>query len=124
MLNYLVQCYILHHMVQQTHLDRTFAALADETRRGILTTLGDGPATISELAEPAGMTLTGMKKHVQVLEQAGLVVTEKVGRARQCRLGTERLEDAMQWISFYQRLWERRLDGLDVYFTLKKGTES
>jgi DNA-binding transcriptional ArsR family regulator len=111
-------------MVQQTHLDRTFAALADATRRDILATLGDGPATISTLAEPAGMTLTGLKKHVQVLEQAGLVVTEKVGRTRQCRLGTERLEEAMQWISFYQRLWERRLDGLDAYFTRKKGTES
>jgi DNA-binding transcriptional ArsR family regulator len=69
------------------------------------------------------MTLTGLKKHVQVLEEAGLVTTEKVGRSRQCRLGTERLDDAMAWISFYQRLWEHRLDGLDAYFTLKKGTE-
>jgi DNA-binding transcriptional ArsR family regulator len=57
------------------------------------------------------------------LEDAGLVVTEKVGRARQCRLGGERLDDAMAWITFYQRLWERRLDGLEVYFTLKKGRE-
>ncbi len=110
-------------MVQQSTLDRTFAALADTTRRGILAKLGEGPATIGQLAEPAGMTLTGLKKHVQVLEDAGLVVTEKVGRTRQCRLGTERLEDAMQWIAFYQRLWERRLDGLDAYFTLQKGTE-
>lgn len=104
-------------------LDRAFAALSDSTRRGILTRLGDGPATIGELAAPTGMTLTGLKKHVQVLEDAGLVTTEKVGRSRQCRLGTERLDDAMQWITFYQRLWERRLDGLEVYFTLKKGTE-
>ncbi len=110
-------------MVQQQVLDRAFSALADSTRRDILTRLGRGPATIGELAEPAGMTLTGMKKHVQVLEDAGLVRTEKVGRSRQCHLGTERLDDAMAWISFYQRLWERRLDGLDAYFTLTKGTE-
>lgn len=77
---------------------------------------------MSELAEPAGITVTGMAKHIKVLEDAGLVDTEKVGRTRQCRLGTERLEDAMAWISFYQRLWERRLDGLDAFFTLKKGT--
>ncbi|RFS87589.1 ArsR family transcriptional regulator [Actinomadura spongiicola] len=113
-------------MVQQEVLDRTFAALADRTRRQILIRLGQGPATIGELAEPFGMSLTGMKKHVQVLEDAGLVTTAKVGRSRQCRLGTERLEDAMSWISFYQRLWERRLDGLDAYFTLnntEKDTE-
>jgi len=108
-------------MVQNDLLDRAFAALSDSTRRGILTRLGEGPATIGELAEPFGMTLTGLKKHVQVLEDAGLVSTAKVGRSRQCRLGTERLDEAMQWISFYQRLWERRLDGLDAYFTLRKG---
>jgi DNA-binding transcriptional ArsR family regulator len=114
-------------MVQQQltdeRLDRAFAALSDPTRRGILSRLGDGPATLGELAEPTGMTLTGLSKHVQVLEDAGLVATEKVGRSRRVRLGTERLDDAMQWITFYQRLWERRLDGLEVYFTLKKGTE-
>ena len=112
-------------MVQQQavnhQLDRAFAALSDSTRRGILTRLGDGPATIGELAEPTGMTLTGLRKHVQVLEDAGLVTTEKVGRSREVRLGTERLDDAMHWITFYQRLWERRLDGLEVYFTLEKG---
>lgn len=111
-------------MVQQTQLDRAFAALADETRRGILARLGDGPATISELAEPTGMTLTGIRKHVDVLVDAGLVTTEKVGRTRQCRLGAERLDDAMAWISFYQRLWERRLDGLQTYFTLRSGAEN
>ncbi|MCC5580935.1 helix-turn-helix transcriptional regulator [Microtetraspora sp. AC03309] len=111
-------------MVQQEVLDRTFAALADGTRRQILIRLGQGPATIGELAEPFGMSLTGMKKHVHVLENAGLVTTEKVGRSRQCRLGAERLEDAMSWISFYQRLWERRLDGLDAYFTLKNAPET
>jgi DNA-binding transcriptional ArsR family regulator len=110
-------------MVHEAVLDRAFSALSDATRRSVLTRLGDGPATIGELAEPTGMTLTGMKKHVQVLENAGLVVTEKVGRTRQVRLGTERLDDAMAWISFYQRLWERRLDGLDMYFTLQKGQE-
>ena len=110
-------------MVQQEVLDRVFASLADPQRRRILVRLGDGPATIGELAEPVGMSLTGMKKHVQVLEDAGLVSTEKVGRTRQVRLGTERLDDAMAWIGFYKRLWERRLDGLDAYFTLQKGTE-
>jgi DNA-binding transcriptional ArsR family regulator len=104
-------------------LDRAFAAVADGSRRGVLRRLGDGPASVSELAASAGMTVTGMAKHVHVLEEAGLVTTEKIGRTRQCRLGTERLDDAMAWISYYQRLWERRLDGLDAYFTLQKGTE-
>jgi DNA-binding transcriptional ArsR family regulator len=122
-LHHSVQCPKLNHMVQQEVLDRAFAALADPTRRGILVRLGEGPASVGELAEPFGITLTGIKKHVQVLEDAGLVSTEKIGRTRQCRLGTERLDDAMAWITFYQRLWERRLDGLDAYFTLKKGTE-
>lgn len=110
-------------MVQSQLLDRAFAALSDGTRRDILSRLGKGPATIGELAEPAGITVTGMAKHVKVLEDAGLVSTEKVGRTRQCTLGSERLDDAMAWITFYQRLWERRLDGLDAYFTLQKGTE-
>lgn len=115
---------MVNRMVQHETLDRIYSALADATRRDILTRLGEGPASIGELAEPYGMTLTGMKKHVQVLEDAGLVSTEKVGRSRQCRLGEERLDDAMAWISFYQRLWERRLDGLEAYFTLQKGTDS
>ena len=96
-----------------------FASLADATRRAVLLRLGEGPATVGELAEPSGMTVTGMKKHIQVLEDAGLVVTEKVGRARQCRLAPAPLDSAMAWISFYQRLWGRRLDGLDAYFTLR-----
>jgi DNA-binding transcriptional ArsR family regulator len=111
-------------MVQQTLLDRAFSALSDQTRRDILTTLGDGPATLSQLAAPLNMSLTGLKKHVQVLEDAGLVRSEKVGRERRCRLGDERLDDAMAWLGFYQRLWERRLDGLDAYFTLRKGTDA
>jgi len=115
---------MVNHMVQHETLDRIYSALADATRRDILTRLGEGPATIGELAAPHGMSLTGMKKHVQVLEDAGLVSTEKVGRSRQCRLGEERLDDAMAWISFYQRLWERRLDGLEAYFTLQKGLDS
>jgi DNA-binding transcriptional ArsR family regulator len=112
---------MVNHMVQQKELDQAFAALSDSTRRDVLTRLGDGPATVSELAEPAGMTVTGMAKHIKVLEDAGLVTTAKVGRTRQCSLGAERLDDAMAWISFYQRLWERRLDGLEAFFTLQKG---
>jgi DNA-binding transcriptional ArsR family regulator len=113
----------LNLVVQQQALDRAFAALSDRTRRDILTRLGEGPATVSELADPAGITVTGMAKHIKVLEDARLVTTQKVGRTRQCRLGSERLEDAMAWISFYQRLWERRLDGLEAFFTLENGTE-
>jgi DNA-binding transcriptional ArsR family regulator len=105
-------------------LDRAFAAVSDGSRRAVLRRLGDGPASVSELAASAGMTVTGMAKHVHVLEDAGLVTTEKIGRTRQCRLGTERLDDAMAWITYYQRLWERRLDGLDAYFTLQKGTDA
>lgn len=110
-------------MVQQVALDRVFAALSDPTRRSMLEALGRSPATVTELAEPFGVSLTAVKKHLHVLEEAGLVETEKIGRSRHCRLGTERLEDAMSWISFYQRLWQRRIDGLDAYFTLQKGTD-
>ncbi len=99
----------------QLLLDRTFSALADPTRREILVRLTRGPASISELARPFGITLTGLKKHVQVLEDARLVTTEKVGRTRHCRLGPQRLEDAMQWIQMYRQQWERRLDGLEAY---------
>lgn len=114
---------MLNHMVHIAHLDTAFAALADSTRRDVLRTLGDGPQPVSELARAAGITVTGMAKHIHVLEEAGLVATEKVGRTRQCRIGGERLDDAMAWIGLYQRLWERRLDGLDAYFTLQRGTE-
>ena len=93
-------------------LDRTFAAIADPTRRGILERLGDGSATITELAEPFGISLTGLKKHVQVLEDAGLVATEKVGRERRCSLGTRKLDDAQLWIAGHQRMLEGRLDRL------------
>ena len=107
-------------MVQYQVLDRTFAALSDPTRREILDQLGRGPASISELAEPHGMSLTGLKKHVQILEEARLVVTEKIGRTRQCRLGPEPLVEAGAWIEIYRRQWERRLDGLEAYFEQKK----
>ncbi len=98
-------------MVQyQPALDRTFTALADPTRRGILERLGEGSATITELADPFGMSLTGLKKHVRVLEDAELVTTEKVGRARRCSLGPQPLEDAQLWIESYQRILDDRLD--------------
>jgi DNA-binding transcriptional ArsR family regulator len=109
-------------MVQyQATLDRAFSALADPTRRDILERLGRGPATISELAEPYGMSLTGLKKHVRILEEADLVSTEKIGRTRECRLGPEQLEDAAQWIEMYRSHWERRLDRLEAYLERKKG---
>jgi DNA-binding transcriptional ArsR family regulator len=107
-------------MVQHQTLDRTFAALSDTTRRDILKRLGRGPATVSELAEPFGMSLTGLKKHVQVLEDARLVTTEKVGRTRVCTLGPDRLDDALDWIALYRRVWNRRLDGLEAYLARKR----
>jgi DNA-binding transcriptional ArsR family regulator len=97
-------------MVQYPQIDRTFAALADPTRRAILERLGRGSATITELAEPFGISLTGMKKHVRVLEEAELVATEKVGRARRCSLGPRRLEDVQEWVDMYRRMLEERLD--------------
>jgi DNA-binding transcriptional ArsR family regulator len=109
-------------MVQyQATLDRTFSALSDPTRRSILVRLARGPSTISELARPLGLSLTGLKKHVAVLEEAELVRTEKVGRARECRLGPRQLEDASQWIEKYQRRWERHLDRFEGYLERKKG---
>ena len=106
---------ILNHMVQfqRAHLDASFAALADPTRRGILERLGHADAPITELAEKFRMTLTGMKKHVGVLEQAGLVTTEKVGRVRTCKLGSRRLEEEAAWIERYRQLWDARFGELD-----------
>jgi DNA-binding transcriptional ArsR family regulator len=92
---------------------RVFSALSDQTRREILERLGDGPATLSELADPLDMTLPAVLKHVRVLEGARLVSTERNGRTRECRLGPERLDDAAQWISTYRLHWERRLDRLE-----------
>lgn len=101
-------------MVQYSpeQLDRTFAALADPTRRDVLVQLGGGAATITELAEPRGISLTGMKKHVQVLEAAGLVATEKVGRTRVCRAAPGRLDDVEAWMRAYRQMVEERLDRL------------
>jgi DNA-binding transcriptional ArsR family regulator len=94
-------------------LDASFAALSDATRRGVLEQLGRENASITALAERFRMTLTGMKKHVGVLEQAGLVTTQKVGRVRTCRLGPRRLEDETAWIERYRRLWDARFDELE-----------
>lgn len=104
-------------------LDASFAALADATRRGVLARLGRSEASISELADQFDMTLTGMKKHVGVLEQAGLVATEKVGRVRTCRLGQRRLEDEAAWIDGQRRLWDARFDALDEVVEDMKRTE-
>jgi len=94
-------------------LDLSFAALADATRRGIIDELGQADASITILADRFGMTLTGMKKHVQVLERAGLVVTEKVGRVRTCRLGRRGLQAEAAWIEAHRKLFEDRFDALD-----------
>ena len=102
-------------MVQSrsARLDASFSALSDVTRRGVLEQLGRSSASITDLAEKFHMTLTGMKKHVGVLEQAGLVATEKVGRVRTCRLGPRRLELETAWIEAYRQLWASRFDELD-----------
>ncbi len=102
-------------MVQHTtaRLDASFAALSDATRRGVLERLGRSDASITELADKFHMTLTGMKKHVGVLEHAGLVTTEKVGRVRTCRIGGRGLDEAAAWIEGHRRLWDARFDALD-----------
>ena len=107
--------FILNHMVQHspTHLNASFAALADATRRGVLDQLARGDASITDLADKFEMTLTGMKKHVGVLELAGLVTTEKVGRVRTCRMGPCRLEEEMEWIARYRQVWDARFEALD-----------
>jgi DNA-binding transcriptional ArsR family regulator len=102
-------------MVQYTdaRLDASFAALSDATRRGVLEQLGRADASITDLAETFHMTLTGMRKHVGVLERAELVTTEKVGRVRSCKLGPRRLEEETAWIERYRQLWDSRFDELD-----------
>ena len=108
-------CCILNHMVQYAlaSFDASFAALSDATRRGVLEQLGRADASITDLAEKFHMTLTGMKKHVGVLERAGLVITEKLGRVRTCKLGLSRLEEEAAWIERYRQLWAARFDELD-----------
>lgn len=95
------------------HLDSSFAALSDATRRGVLERLWRSEASITELAGKFGMTVTGMKKHVEVLERAGLVTTEKVGRVRTCRLGQAALADEAAWIDNYRQRWAARFNALD-----------
>src|SRR4051812_50129525 len=107
-------------MVQYPAIDRTLAALADPTRRSVLERLGRGSATITELAEPAGISLTGMKKQVRLLEEAGLVTTEKVGRARHCTLGPRRLDDGGEWIQSYRRMVGERLERVGGKLERKK----
>lgn len=111
-------------MVQYPHhLDSTFGALSDPTRRGILMRLGKGDASITDLATRFGMTLTGMKKHVQILEDAELVTTEKAGRVRTARLGPRKLKDELAWIANYQKMLEERLDSLEQFLERTKGEE-
>ncbi|WP_435593772.1 ArsR/SmtB family transcription factor [Nocardia sp. bgisy118] len=102
-------------MVQYDFLDASFGALADPTRRGILERLGSGPATVSELAERFEMTLTGIKKHIRLLEDAGMVVTEKQGRVRYCRLGDNVFDREVAWLQGYRRMVEARMDRLGEF---------
>jgi DNA-binding transcriptional ArsR family regulator len=116
--------HILNHMVQySSDLDSVFAAVADGTRRGILERLGRREASISELAEQFEMTLTGMKKHVQLLENAGLVRTQKVGRVRTCSLGNRRLTAEAAWIANYHQMLEAQLDSLGDFLERTKGDQ-
>jgi DNA-binding transcriptional ArsR family regulator len=108
-------------MVKSQPLDRTFAALSDPRRRDILERLQLGPASITELARPYGISLPGVMKHVRILEEANLVTTQKRGRTRECRLGPEQMDDVTWWIERYRRHWKRRLDRLDAYLEKRKG---
>jgi DNA-binding transcriptional ArsR family regulator len=108
-------------MVKSATLDRTFAALSDPTRRAMLERLARGPATVSELAASAGISLPGTLKHVRILQEAKLVTSEKKGRTRECRLGPEQLEDVTRWIERYRGSWDRRLDRLEAYIEKRKG---
>jgi DNA-binding transcriptional ArsR family regulator len=108
-------------MVKSQTLDRTFSALSDPRRRDILERLQRGPASISELAQPFGISLPGVMKHVRILEEAKLVITEKKGRMRECRLGPEQMADVTAWIERYRKQWGRRLDRLEALIEMKKG---
>src|SRR5687767_6479388 len=111
--------HILNHMVQYS--DRAFAAISDSTRRGILDFLGKRDASITDLADRFDMTLTGMKKHVQILEEAGLVATDKVGRTRTCRLGNQRLDAVTAWILTHQQMVDARLNRLEAFLERTQG---
>ncbi len=108
-------------MVQSLALDRTFSALSDPTRRDILERLSTGPASISELARPIGISLPGVMKHVRILEEANLVTTEKHGRTRECRLAPGDIDEVSRWIERYREQWERRLDRLEAYIREQQG---
>jgi DNA-binding transcriptional ArsR family regulator len=111
-------------MVQyQVRLDSAFSAVADPTRRGVLERLGRREQSITELADAFGMTLTGMKKHVRILEDAGLVKSQKIGRVRTCTLGQRRLAVEAAWIGRYQKMLEERLDRLGDFLERTKGDE-
>ncbi len=111
-------------MVKSQTLDRTFSALSNPRRRHILESLSSGPASLSELAHPFGISLPGVMKHVRILEEANLVTTEKHGRTRECRLGPERMDDVTRWIERYRRQWERRLDRLETIIERRKGAST
>jgi DNA-binding transcriptional ArsR family regulator len=111
------------HYQEEQRLDRAFAALADPTRRGMLERVSAGSASIGELAAPFGITLTGARKHVRVLEEAELMSTEKVGRTRLCSLGPRRLDDLQEWIDGYRRTLAARLDRLDEFLKETKGEQ-
>jgi len=110
-------------MVQYSQLNAGFRALSDPVRRGVLERLGQGDASISDLADSFGMSLTGINKHVQVLDAAGLVTTLKVGRVRLCRLGPNKLEDQAMWIGNYRQMLEGRFDRLDAFLERTKGDQ-
>ncbi|MGH8928851.1 MAG: ArsR/SmtB family transcription factor [Acidimicrobiia bacterium] len=110
-------------MVKSQTLDRSFSALSDPTRRDILERLTRGPASITELARPFNMSLPGLMKHIRILEEAELVATQKRGRTRECRLGSEKLEDVEMWLDVYRRQWERRFERLEAYLEANKGEE-
>jgi DNA-binding transcriptional ArsR family regulator len=111
---------IVNRMVKSQTLDRTLSALADPTRRDILDRLGRGPASMSDLAQPLGISLPGLMKHVRILEQADLVTTRKNGRTRECRLGSSELDDVARFVDEYRQRWEKRLDRLEAYITERK----
>jgi DNA-binding transcriptional ArsR family regulator len=111
---------ILNLVVKSQTLDRTLNAVADPMRRDILEHLGRGPASISELAQPLGISLPGLMKHVRILEGAHLVETRKNGRTRECRLGPARMDDVSDWIESYRKRWDVRLDRLETYLVRKK----